>query len=103
MTAIAARSDTPARRLGPLLAAYAFIVTMLGTTLPTPLYPIYRDEFGFSQFLVTVIFATYAAGVIAALLLFGNASDSIGRRRALLPGLVLCAASAGMFLLAHGL
>ncbi len=91
------------RRLGPLLAAYAFVVTMLGTTLPTPLYPTYRSEFGFSQFLVTVIFATYAAGVIAALLLFGNASDSIGRRRAMLPGLALSAASAVMFLLAHGL
>jgi predicted MFS family arabinose efflux permease len=90
------------RRFGPLLAAYAFAVTMVGTTLPTPLYPIYRSEFGFSQFVVTVVFATYAVGVILALLLFGNASDSIGRRRAMLPGLVLSALSAVVFLLAHG-
>jgi MFS family permease len=84
------------------LAAYAFAVTMLGTTLPTPLYPIYRTEFHFSQFLVTVIFATYAVGVIIALLLFGNASDSIGRRRAMVPGLVLSALSAVAFLAAQG-
>lgn len=92
-----------ARQFGPLLVAYAFIVTMAGTTLPTPLYPTYRAELGLSQFLVTVIFATYAAGVIAALLLFGNASDSIGRRRAMLPGLALSALSAIAFLLADGL
>jgi MFS family permease len=103
MTVTATRSTTPARRLGPLLAAYAFAVTMAGTTLPTPLYPIYRNEFRFSQFLVTVIFATYALGVIVALLLFGNASDSIGRRRAMLPGLILSALSAVAFLLAHGI
>ncbi len=52
---------------------------------------------------MTVIFAVYAGGVIAALLLFGNLSDSIGRRRALLPGLALSAASAVIFLLADGL
>ena len=41
--------------------------------------------------------------MIAALLLFGNLSDSIGRRRALIPGLALSAASAVVFLLADGL
>ena len=58
---------------------------------------------GISQFLVTVIFAIYAAGVIVALLLFGNASDRIGRRRALLPGLILSALSAVAFLAAQGI
>ena len=53
---------------------------MLGTTLPTPLDGLYQQEFGFSALMVTVIFATYAAGVIAALLLLGRLSDQIGRR-----------------------
>jgi MFS family permease len=83
-------------------AAYAFGVTMLGTTRPTPLYAIYQQDFGFSELMVTVIFATYAAGVIAALMLFGPLSDKIGRRRVLLPGLALAALSAVAFLLAHG-
>jgi MFS family permease len=82
--------------------AYAFLITMAGTTLPTPLYVLYRARFGFSELMVTVIFATYAAGVIVALLLFGRLSDDIGRRRALLPGLVLAGCSAVCFLLAHG-
>ncbi|WP_007520344.1 MFS transporter, partial [Pseudofrankia saprophytica] len=91
------------RAAGLAVAAYAFVVTMAGTTLPTPLYPAYRAEFGFSQLMVTVIFATYAIGVIAALLLFGRLSDRVGRRAVLLPGLVASAASAVVFLLAGGL
>ncbi len=84
------------------LTAYAFAVTMLGTTLPTPLYALYREQFGFSELMVTVIFATYAAGVIAALLLVGRLSDEIGRRPVLLPGLAFSALSAVVFLLANG-
>src|ERR1700679_1356051 len=76
---------------------------MLGTTLPTPLYGLYQEQLGFSELMVTVIFATYAVGVIASLLLFGRLSDEIGRRGALLPGLALSALSAVAFLLAHGL
>jgi MFS family permease len=91
------------RRAGFVIAAYAFAVTMLGTTLPTPLYGLYQGEFGFSQLMITVIFATYAGGVIVALLLFGRLSDEIGRRGALLPGLALSALSAVAFLLAQGL
>jgi MFS family permease len=90
-------------RLGFAAAAFALAVTMLGTTLPTPLYGLYREQFGFSELMITVIFATYAAGVIASLLLFGRLSDQIGRRRVLLPGLALSALSAVCFLTATGL
>lgn len=95
------------RRLGRPLAtfgvAYAFAVTMIGTTLPTPLYPIYERRMHFSGLIVTVVFATYAVGVIAALLLVGQSSDQIGRRPVLLPGLVFSAAAAIVFLLAQSL
>lgn len=82
-------------------AAYAFFVTMVGTTLPTPLYPLYQQRFGFSELVVTVIFAVYAIGVIAALLLFGSLSDQIGRRPVLLIGLGFSAFSAVAFLVAN--
>jgi MFS family permease len=83
--------------------AYAFVVTMLGTTLPTPLYPLYEKQFGFSGLIVTVVFATYAIGVIAALLLVGERSDQVGRRPVLLWGTALAIASSIVFLLADGL
>jgi MFS family permease len=91
------------RGFGFAAAAFALAVGMLGTTLPTPLYGLYREQFGFSELMITVIFATYAAGVIASLLLFGRLSDQIGRRRVLLPGLALSALSAVCFLTASGL
>src|SRR5262245_20979855 len=80
---------TAPRAVAFWLVAAAFTVTMLGTTLPTPLYVIYQQEIHFSTLMVTVVFATYAAGVLAALLLVGHVSDEIGRRRTLLPGLVI--------------
>jgi predicted MFS family arabinose efflux permease len=84
-------------------AAYAFAATMLGTTLPTPLYALYKDKFGLSELIITVIFATYAVGVIAALLVFGGLSDQIGRRPVLLVGLGFSALSAVAFLVAESL
>jgi MFS family permease len=80
------------------LAAYAFAVTMVGTTMPTPLYPIYRSQLGLSELMITIIYATYAVGVIAALLAFGEWSDQIGRRPLLFGGLALSAVSAIFFL-----
>ncbi|WP_030957114.1 MFS transporter [Streptomyces sp. NRRL S-378] len=94
------------RRLGwrqCLLAGAVFAVCMAGTTLPTPLYPLYQEKFGFSELVVTVVYAVYAFGVIGVLLLAGNASDAVGRRPVLLMGLGFSAASAICFLCATAL
>ncbi|VXC13707.1 MFS transporter [Aeromicrobium sp. 9AM] len=80
--------------------AFTFAVTMMGTTLPTPMYVIYQGEFGFSITMSTVIFATYAFGVLAALLAFGRWSDTLGRRPLLLGGLAVAIISDVVFLLA---
>jgi len=85
------------------VAAYTFGVTMLGTTLPTPLYAIYQRQWGFSGLVSTVVFATYAVGVIAALVLLGRSSDTAGRRPLLAVGLAFSAASGVCFLLAESL
>ena len=80
--------------------AYVFAVTMLGTTLPTPLYVIWQSEWGFSSGVVTLIFAVYAAGVLAALVFAGRASDQVGRRPVLGAALGLSALSTVVFILA---
>jgi MFS family permease len=82
------------------LLAAAFATAMLGTTVPTPLYPDYQQVFGFGELMTTIVFATYAVGVIAALLLFGRWSDQLGRRPMLQAGLVASAAAAIVFLFA---
>src|SRR4051812_14764213 len=88
------------RRVGFFLVAYAFLITMVGTTLPTPLYPLFEQRYSFGELTVTVIFAVYAFGVIAGLLSFGNLSDEIGRKPVLLLGLAFSAISALLFLFA---
>ncbi len=80
------------------LIGAAFAITMLGTTLPTPLYPLYEKAFGFGELITTVVFAVYAVGVTAALLVFGHWSDQLGRRPMLQAGLALSGLSALMFL-----
>jgi len=84
---------------GAALVAVAFCATMIGTTLPTPLYPTYAERLGFGELVTTVVFSTYAVGVVAGLLLFGHWSDQLGRRPLLLAGLVLSALSALCYLL----
>ena len=91
------------RRGGFLLASYAFVVVMYGTTLPTPLYPLFQQRYGFGELMVTVIFAIYSFGVIAGLLAFGALSDVIGRRPVLAAGIAFAAASALLFIFAGSL
>ena len=89
------------RRSSPaiLVTSFAFSVTMMGTTLPTPLYPIYAHELAFTTLTVTALFAVYAIGVVATLLLLGRLSDQIGRKPVLLTAVGLAAVSAALFLL----
>lgn len=103
MTAVSASSAPHRAPSGPVavwLTAFAFTVTMLGTTLPTPLYPLYEQRFDFAALTVTLVYAAYAVGVLAALLAFGRASDSLGRRPVLLAGLGISAVSSTVFLVA---
>lgn len=87
-------------KLGFVGAVYAFMIVMMGTTLPTPLYPQYSNVFQLSPLMITVIYAVYAVGVIGGLLVFGQLSDRIGRRYVLIPGIILSIISAIVFLFA---
>jgi MFS family permease len=88
------------RRFALPLLTYAFAAVMVGTTLPTPMYALYGQRMDFAVLTTTVIYATYAGGVLFALLAFGRWSDAIGRRPMLLAGVVAALASAAVFLVA---
>ncbi len=81
--------------------AYALLILLTGTNLPTPLYRGYEAQFGFSPLLVTLIFAAYVAVLIPSLLVAGPLSDVIGLRRVLLPALALAALGSLAFALAQ--
>jgi MFS family permease len=91
--AVAARSRAPF-----LVVAGALFVLLLDGNLPTPLYAVYRERFGFSGTELTLIFAIYAVALIPSLLVFGQLSDRLGRRRVIAGG--LCVAAVGLALLA---
>jgi MFS family permease len=69
--------------------AAAFLAVMAFSTLPTPLYALYQQRDGFPTWVVTVVFAAYAVGVIASLFLIGHISDWAGRRRMVLVAVAL--------------
>lgn len=79
--------------------AFAFAACLAFSTVPTPLYALYQQRDGFPTFLVTVVFAAYAVGVMASLYLAGHVSDWLGRRRVILASTLAEALSAVLFLL----
>lgn len=89
--------------------ALATFVILVGATLPTPLYQVYRETFHFSNFTLTLIFGVYALGVIPALLVFGPVGDALCRRRVLMAailiealGILFLCAARGIFWLLVG-
>ena len=69
--------------------AAAFLTLMAFGTVPTPLWPIYqvRDHFGATT--VTIAFAVLVVGTGASFRLLGHLSDRLGRRRVIVPGLLV--------------
>ena len=82
------------------IAACGIGLLYVGSTLLTPLYPIYRREFHFSELIVTAIYAVYVIGNLAVLFFFGRLSDQVGRRPATLLAVGITGFSVLLFLLA---
>jgi predicted MFS family arabinose efflux permease len=96
---------TPARRALPPTVAYWLMAAIIGLSLfasstPSPLYATYREQWGFSSFVLTAVFAVYAIGVLAALLFAGRISDDVGRRPVLIGSLSALIVATGLFLVA---
>ena len=81
----------------------AWFAMMAGSNLATPLYAIYEREFGFSKAVLTLVFATYALVLAPSLLVFGQLSDRLGRRRVMAAGFATATVGLVLFALASGL
>lgn len=98
---------TPAamrRTLSPRMA-YALVAAVIGLALfasgtPSPLYGTYSELWGFSPVVLTLVYATYAFGVLAALILAGRISDEVGRRPVLIVAIAALMVSTIVFMLA---
>src|SRR5512133_3485225 len=92
------------RTLSPRIA-YGLAGAIIGLALfasgtPSPIYGIYRELWGFSPLVLTLVYATYAFGVLAALLLAGRVSDEVGRRPVLLAALATLMGATVLFMVA---
>jgi MFS family permease len=81
----------------------SWLAAMAGANLATPLYAVYERRFGFSSAALTLVFATYALVLAPALLVFGQLSDRVGRRRVMAAGLVTASSGLVLFALATGI
>jgi MFS family permease len=88
------------QRLAYALAGGIIGLALFASSTPSPLYGIYRQLWGFSPAVLTLVYATYAFGVLAALILAGRISDEIGRRPVLLAALGSLIVTTVLFMLA---
>ena len=83
------------------LVGYLLMMLMVGANLPSPLYGVYQHEWGFSSGILTLVFAVYALMIVPALLLFGQLADRFGRKKILIPGLIVAALASVLFAVAN--
>jgi predicted MFS family arabinose efflux permease len=96
----AARRPTLSPRLAFALVAAIIGLALFASGTPSPLYGTYRELWGFSSLVLTLVYATYAFGVLAALILAGRISDEAGRRPVLLVALAALMAATVVFMVA---
>src|SRR6266446_7896410 len=75
--------------------AFAFLIVMAFATLPSPLYGLYRERDHLSAFTITIVYAIWAAGTIAALIAVPYIAERIGRRGVMLVAVATMIVAAG--------
>lgn len=80
------------RRASFWVAAVVAGLALWGSAAPTVAYPLYARAWHLTPTVTTAIFAIYPVVLIPVLLIFGNLSDVIGRRAAMLIGVVTLSA-----------
>ena len=95
-TAAAAPAKPSPHWSGFWVVAFAFLVVMAFATLPSPLYGIYKVRDHLSSFTITVIYAIFAAGTIAALLAETRIAARVGRRGVMLGAVAIMMVAAAL-------
>ena len=67
----------------------ALFAVSFGTNVATPLFLIYETRLDLSRWTLTALFAIYPIGLAPALTYAGPMSDALGRKRVMVPGVLL--------------
>src|SRR5215212_2536628 len=92
----------PSRAVSFWTAAVLLVLVLAASGVPSPLYRVYQERFGFSSGVLTTVFAVYAFALLVSLLVVGALSDHVGRCPVLAGALVLQAGAMVLFLVADG-
>jgi len=105
-TLSASHTGANTRTLSPRAAFFLLgsitVSFLAGSLAPTPLYPVYQAEWGFSALTTTEIFGIYAVALLGSLLIAGRLSDHVGRRPVLIVAALVQAVVMLMFATANG-
>jgi hypothetical protein len=94
---VVSRAAVPRRRVsGFWIVVFAFLIVSAFATLPSPLYGLYRTRDDLSAFTITVVYAIFAGGTIAALIAVPAVAARIGRRGVMLAAVATMMASAAL-------
>jgi MFS family permease len=88
---------TARHRAGFAIVLIGMMLMMASASAPSPFYPVLQHDIGFSDPVLTGIFAVYTLFLLATLLTAGSCSDHIGRRPVLSVGFALLALSLLIF------
>jgi MFS family permease len=94
-------------RKEPLVGAYPLLIALLAVALgvsgaPAPLYGVYEREWHLAPLTTTLVFAVYAFGALASVLVAGQVSDRLGRKPLLVGAAVAMVVGLVVFMTADG-
>jgi hypothetical protein len=104
--ALVTGSESSVRALTPAaMTVFSFAGAMLiaaSSSAVTPLYHLYQASMHLTPFWITIVFSSYVASLLTALLTVGGLSDYVGRRPVILAALLLNASAMILFSEAQG-
>ena len=86
-----------------LITALIMIVMVAGSTATSPLFVIYRQQWGITSADIAIVFSVYVGTLLPVLVLFGGLAERFGRRPVAVAGILSMFTGLVILTFAHGL
>ena len=98
-----APSSPPTNAPARWFLAFVIIIFTAASSVPTPMYQLYQQNWHFSPTMLTLVFAIYVLTLLISLLVFGSSSDFVGRKPVIFAALIIEIAAMTLFITAENL
>jgi Major Facilitator Superfamily len=86
-----------------LVTALIMILMVAGSTATSPLFVIYREQWGITSADIAIVFSVYVGTLLPVLLFFGGLAERFGRRPVAIAGILSMFTGLAILTFAHGL